>query len=120
MARTLLSLGASCAQADRDGATALERLVQESASPLIGLLVEADKVGIQSSINHISITSALSISWPLQRAIKQCNAEVAIQLLDAGASPEIDFDTFLKAAKHQPRHVFAFLPHISLSHSFGL
>lgn len=118
MARTLLSLGATCAQADRDGVTAFERLVEQNASALIDLVVEADKIGVQNSINHISIPAYHSMTWPLQRAIDRGDARLVLQLLEAGAVPQIDFDTWLKAMK-QSWYVLASPSHPRNTALFG-
>lgn len=99
MTKTLLGLGASIAQADLHGITAFQRLVEGSASELISLLLELDKVGVKSSINHIAIQSYHETIWPLETALEAGNVGLVLQLLQAGAVSQIDFETWLKVAK---------------------
>lgn len=114
MTKTIISLGASIAQADLHGITAFQQLVQGSASELIGLLLELDPVGVTKSINHIAISPWRmqgQTTWPLQVALDAGNVGLVLQLLSAGAVSQIDFETWLKAAKHSwygiPSHVLA-------------
>ena len=53
MVKTLLSLGATSAQADINGVTAFHRYAEENASELLELLWEMDKTGSRSAINHL-------------------------------------------------------------------
>ncbi|KAJ4414254.1 hypothetical protein N0V82_008036 [Gnomoniopsis sp. IMI 355080] len=100
MVKTLLSLGATCAQADMNGVTALHRLVQQKASELVELLIELDKIGVKKSINHLAfVRSGISTHWPLKGAIENGDCRLVRRLLDAGAAPQVDFELWLKAAK---------------------
>lgn len=99
MAKTLLSLGATCAQADLHGVTAFQRLVEANAMELVKLLIELDQVGVKNSINHVAFPSWHTVVWPLQRAVDCGDMRLALQLLDAGATSQLDFETWLKAAK---------------------
>lgn len=99
MVKTLLSLGVTSAQADLHGTTAFQRLVEEDAYELIEILLKFDQIGTKSSINHISITSWKSMSWPLQCAIEKGDVRMVLRLLESGAMVQPDFDTWLKAAK---------------------
>lgn len=101
MAKTILSLGATCAQADMHKITAFHRLVQQNASALIELLIEFDKIGVKNAINHMAFSSRDNeeTHWPLQEAIKNGDSRLVLRLLDAGAVPQLDFELWLKAAK---------------------
>lgn len=101
MTKMMLSLGATCAQADRNGITAFHRLVYEDASALVKVILDSDKVGVKNAINHMAFpTWSSSTRWPLKDAIKNDNTRLILQLLDVGAAPHTEFELWLKAAKH--------------------
>jgi ankyrin repeat protein len=102
MAKTILSLGASSAQADMKGTTAFQRIVEENAAELVEVLLAFDEVGAKNSINHLSFSNRQQIDSALQRAIEGGDVRLVLQLLDAGAVPQIDFEMWLKAAKQSP------------------
>lgn len=112
MARLLLKLGATSSQADSQGCTAFYRFVQHGDTELVDTLLETDKVGVKAAINHIVCAG---YSWnpettsPLHGAVQHGDPILILKLLNAGALPEVDFDTWLKAAKVGP----------SLSNSLG-
>lgn len=68
----------------------------------IECLWENDKLGLKTAINHVAVTGS---SWssvastPLMTAIDQGNAILVLKLLEAGANPDIDFDSWLQGAK---------------------
>lgn len=99
MAGLILSLGATCAQADLNGFTAFYRLVDASATELIEALLSLDKIGVKNSMNHITWVGWNEMYWPLQKAIQNGDVKLILQLLDAGAIPHIDYETWLKSAK---------------------
>lgn len=103
MARTILSLGASSAQADLKGFTAFQRIVEENATELVEVLLASDKIGVKNSINHIAFNGWQQIDTTLQHAIQGGDPRLILQLLDAGALPQIDFETWLKSAKQAAR-----------------
>ncbi|KAI3401593.1 hypothetical protein diail_10194 [Diaporthe ilicicola] len=99
MAKTILSLGASSAQADLTGSTAFQRIVEGNATELVEVLLAFDEIGVKNSINHIAFTGWYHTDSTLQHAIKEGDIRLILQLLDAGALPQIDFETWLKSAK---------------------
>ncbi|KAK0729206.1 hypothetical protein B0T21DRAFT_394537 [Apiosordaria backusii] len=100
MAKTLLSLGATSAQADLNGVTAFHRYVEENAESLLATLWEHDAVGTKTAINHISMRDIYSTAeTALGIAVKKGNLALVLQLLDHGAVPQIDFESWLKSAK---------------------
>lgn len=109
MTETILGLGASCAQADLHGTTVLQQLVEENSTELLGVLLELDKVGVQKSINHIAFASYSTTLWPLGTAAERGDLALVTQLLNAGAVSQVDFETWLKAAK-QSWYALAKLP----------
>lgn len=100
MAKILLSLGATSAQADLNGVTAFHRYVEENAESLLATLWEHDAVGTKTAINHISMRDQYSTAeTALGVAIKKGNLSLILQLLDHGAVPQIDFESWLKSAR---------------------
>ncbi|KAH8176109.1 ankyrin repeats (3 copies) domain-containing protein [Sarocladium implicatum] len=101
MARLLLRLGATASQADSDGCTAFQRYVEKAETDAMDVLISDDKTGVKNAINHLIIRG----SWmpetiaPLHTAIDRGDSIMVLQLLNNGAHPNIDFDTWLKAVK---------------------
>ncbi|KAI0387323.1 ankyrin [Hypomontagnella monticulosa] len=103
MAETLLSLGATSSQADMNGVTAFHRYIQGGKPELIESLWENDKIGLKAAINHVAINGNYhhsSCTTPLMTAIDNGDTILVLKLLDAGAQVQIDFDSWLKSAKH--------------------
>ncbi|KAG8165309.1 hypothetical protein KVR01_005584 [Diaporthe batatas] len=103
MAKTILSLGASSAQADMNGSTAFQRIVEENSTELVEVLLTLDEIGAKNSLNHLSFSGWQQMDSTLQHAIKGGDIRLVLQLLDAGAVPQIDFEMWLKAAKQSPK-----------------
>ncbi|KAI1339547.1 ankyrin repeat protein [Xylariaceae sp. FL0016] len=102
MSETLLTLGAAPSQADANGVTAFHRYVRTGTPELIQSLWENDKLGLKTAINHVAVSGSYwnaNATSPLVTAIDQGNSILVLKLLEAGAKPEIDFDTWLKGAK---------------------
>ncbi|KAI0394719.1 ankyrin repeat protein [Xylariaceae sp. FL0594] len=102
MSETLLSLGATSSQADTQAVTAFHRFIQNGNTRLIESLWENDKIGLKTAINHVAVTGYFyntSVTSPLITAIDQANPILVLKLLEAGAKPEIDFDSWLRSAK---------------------
>lgn len=105
MAKLLLRLGAMCSQAEGSGCTAFQRYVKSGKSEMVDLLLTNDKAGVKAAVNHLLLAGYSwnpSASGPLQIAIENGDSVLAIKLLDVGARPEIDLDTWLKAAQVSP------------------
>lgn len=69
---------------------------------VIESLWENDKLGLKTAINHVAVTGPTWSSHatsPLMTAIDQGNSILVLKLLDAGAKPGIDFDSWLQGAK---------------------
>ncbi|KAK4170229.1 Ankycorbin [Cladorrhinum sp. PSN259] len=100
MSKTLLSLGATSAQADLNGTTAFHSYVEKNSEALLESLWENDPTGTHSAINHNLFPSSWSVSkTPLQVAVQNGNLALVLKLLDQGAVPHINFEIWLKAAK---------------------
>lgn len=100
MALLLLRQGAMCSQAEGSGYTAFQRYVMNGNSEMVDLLLENDKSGVKAALNHLLVSGYAwnpDVSAPLQVAIENGDSILALKLLDAGAKPEIDLDTWLKA-----------------------
>ncbi|KAI0171986.1 ankyrin [Hypoxylon sp. FL1284] len=102
MAKTLLSLGATCSQADASGVTAFHRYIQSGQHKLIDSLFTNDKRGLKAAINHAAINGTwyrADCVTPLMAAVDKGDPILVLKLLEAGARPDIDFDSWLKSAK---------------------
>lgn len=72
---------------------------------LIDTLLDNDKTGVKTAINHFYFGG---YSWtpesiaPLHTAIEHGNSILVLKMLNAGSLAQIDFDTWLKAAKISP------------------
>lgn len=99
MTRTLLSLGATSAQAEMTGITAFHRYAQANAQSLLETLWELDPTGTKTAINHIAFSAYNGCEAPLQAAVGQGNLSLVVKLLERGAAPEIEFEAWLKGAK---------------------
>lgn len=99
MAKTLLSLGATSAQADLTGITAFHRYVKQKAESLVDTLWDLDKTGTRAAINHIAFPNFNRAETPLQTAAHHGDLSLVLKLLNNGALVEIDFEAWLKSAK---------------------
>ncbi|KAI0404447.1 ankyrin repeat protein [Xylaria palmicola] len=102
MCETLLSLGATSSQADADAVTAFHRYIQSNNMKAIESLWENDKLGLKTAINHVTLSGSYwhgEATSPLMTAIDKGNPILVLKLLEAGAKPEIDFETWLQGAK---------------------
>ncbi|KAI1094196.1 ankyrin [Rostrohypoxylon terebratum] len=102
MVETLLDLGATSSQADVNGVTAFHRYVRSGASELVDCLWAKDKIGLRAAINHVSVTGSFyncnNVS-PLSTAIDRGDPTLVLKLLQEGAMPQINFDSWLKGAR---------------------
>lgn len=99
MTRTLIKLGASCAQADLDQNTTLQYAIVEQPE-IIPTLNDADQTGVSRALNHLSASGYRwnpEISSSLMTAINARDSPTAIRLLGLGAKSEIDFSAYIKA-----------------------
>ncbi|KAK3329602.1 hypothetical protein B0H66DRAFT_31713 [Apodospora peruviana] len=99
MVKTILSLGATSAQADLNGVTSFHRFVEENAESLLDTLWELDTAGTKSAVNHTVFTNWGMSQTPLQISVKNGNLSLVLKLLENGAMSVIDFDSWLKSAK---------------------
>jgi len=99
MIKTLLGMGATCAQADLHGITVFHRFVEQNASSALETLWDTDKAGCQTALNHLAFPNNGKTVNPLIEAISNGNAELVRKLLAAGAGDKIDFESWLKSAK---------------------
>ena len=94
MTRTLLSLGATSAQADLRGMTALHRFVDEDARAVLDALLQADPAGAKMAINHLAKIDRARLRTPLCVAIMLGCRETAKLLLEHGAQAQIPYEAW--------------------------
>lgn len=105
MVLLLLNRGATSSQAENNGVTAFHRFIQSGQMEMIDTLFAQNQAGVRSAINHLVFAG---YSWntdviaPLHTAIEHGDPILILRLLEAGAKSEIDFETWLKAAKVSP------------------
>lgn len=94
MTKTLLSLGATCAQADINGVTVFQSYVELNAKSLIDTLLEADKTGAKTAMNHVMVPSYNTPRTPLQIAVREGRMDLILKLLENGAATQVDFESW--------------------------
>lgn len=105
MAMLLLKLGATSSQGDSNGCTAFHRYVASGKVDLIDTLWDNDKTGVKTAINHMVFGGGY---WnpetlaPIHSAVEHGDPILIMKLLNGGAGSQIDFETWLKAAKVSP------------------
>ncbi|KAK7424963.1 hypothetical protein QQX98_000241 [Neonectria punicea] len=105
MAELLLKLGATSSQGDSNGCTAFHRYVASGKSDLVDTLWDNDKTGVKTAINHMVFGGGY---WdpdtiaPLHSAVEHGDPILVLKLLNGGAGAQIDFETWLKAARVSP------------------
>ena len=104
MVDTLISVGASCSQADTSNVTAFHRFVRFGCAELVLNFLEKDRISAKAALNHLLVESAHF--WvrciptnPLISAIQTGDAIMVLKLLEAGAEPEIKFESWFNAMK---------------------
>ena len=100
VAKSLLSLGASSAQADMNHITAFHYLTAQSKVKLLKACLEDDGVAARSALDHSSLQNTYYrpfATTPLITAINAGNKVLVNALLDAGAKPIVDVEDFAKA-----------------------
>ncbi|KAF4472702.1 ankyrin repeat [Fusarium albosuccineum] len=107
MAKLLLKLGATSSQADSNGCTAFHRYIESGQMDLIDTILDTDTMGVKTAINHMVFGGSY---WdpetiaPVHSAIENGDSVLVLKLLNGGATAQIDFETWLKAAKVSPSH----------------
>ncbi|KAJ6256325.1 hypothetical protein Dda_8823 [Drechslerella dactyloides] len=99
MLRTLLKLGASSAQTDLEGATAVMRVIQRNDLECLKVMFEEDSASARAAVHNIHIQYGDRASNALIVALSQNNEEMAAFLLENGAAPEISIEAYVKATK---------------------
>ena len=101
MAKTLLSVGATSAQADMNGVTAFHSYVEANAESLLESLWETDPAGTKTVVNHITFRDYSSCQTALQVAVQNGNLPLVLKLLDRGAVAQVDFETWYVPPNHE-------------------
>lgn len=107
MTKTLLKLGASCAQADINQFTAFH-YISNQESAMLDVLKENDEPAMKRAINHLGVFGS---QWnpdarsPLMSAILKGDSLSALKLLEFGASTSIEFEDWMKSVETQHKDI---------------
>lgn len=102
MTQKLLQLGASPAQADIKRNTPLHYLAVSRYDELLSLYTHHDEPAVKRAINHLAFSGGQWEPQPYSAFIAAVNAKNvigAIKMLDAGASPSLEFSHVVKSAR---------------------
>lgn len=96
---TLLSEGAISTQADMNGISALHYSVSDAKLKTLQALTEGtNPAALKKAVNHVAIVKrgywASEVHVPLVTAIQRRQPDVIQYLLNVGAQPQVDFETF--------------------------
>lgn len=103
--KTLLSLGASSAQADMDEASALHYTVYQENVNILDILFDYDRPAATSALNHLRVEGSgwhHAVSSPLITAMKAKNLVAVGKLLSFGAKPTVEYEDYLSTL-YRPR-----------------
>lgn len=101
MTKTLIALGASPAQADLEGISALHYFAAKNAA-LLKTMISANQPGAKRAVNHLSISGSSyspEAKSALQSAIEHGDVPSIDALLELGAQPQVDFAAFMSSFK---------------------
>lgn len=101
MTNTLVNLGASSSQADANKITALHYFAAHGAD-LLKTLCRADQPAAKRAVNHLAMAGSDWMPEPISilQSATQKRDDAAVQvLLELGASPQIDFATYMDSFK---------------------
>lgn len=97
VAKLLLKLGATSAQADMNHFTVFHYVVANGQEDVLNLLLTDDKPVALSVLNNIASRSyGQMANTPLTTAIESGNQELVARLLRLGAQPVLSFDDWVK------------------------
>jgi ankyrin repeat protein len=103
----LLALGASSAQADMNGNSALNYVVANGNTEILDILLRFDAPAAKRAVNQLTIYGwehQASASTPLLAAIHGRQLSMVDKLLEAGAEIEIPREAFIRAFHHKFEH----------------
>ena len=101
MTKTLIALGASPAQADVEGISALHYFAAKNAA-LLKTMISANQPGAKRAVNHLSMSGSSyspRAKSALQSAIEHGDIQSVDALLELGAQPQVDFAAFMSSFK---------------------
>lgn len=96
----LLTLGASSTQADMNGFSALQYVVNHGNTEILDILVRFDEPAAKRAVDHLSIRGwqhSAEASTPLLTAIQARHVPMVDKLLDIGAEHSIQREVFVRA-----------------------
>lgn len=107
---SLLSLGASSAQADMNHVSIVHYLAAQRNIKVLKACFEEDTAAAKSVLDHVKVNSSYwrpDAHTPLTTAIERGDGDLVCFLLDSGAKPVIDIDDFAPAyAKSQEEYSY--------------
>ncbi|EUC43413.1 hypothetical protein COCMIDRAFT_38672 [Bipolaris oryzae ATCC 44560] len=101
MTKLLISLGASPAQADVDHMTALSYFAAYGKD-LVQTMISSNRPAAERAVNHLSWSNSVyrpDAKSILTTAINGRDPAAVEALLELGAKPEVDFDTYISSVK---------------------
>lgn len=97
VAKLLLKLGATSAQADTDHFTLLHTLAAINAGDILDVIFKYDRPAALGVLNCVGYSgTGEEYDTPLSAAINRRHDDIASQFLKQGAKPVIDFDDWIK------------------------
>jgi len=104
---TLLAVGASSAQADEFGISAINYVVANDKTEILDILLRFDASAAKRAVNRLKIYGwehRASANTPLLAAIRGRQFIMVDKLLEAGAEIEISREAFVRAFHHKFEH----------------
>ncbi|KAL9611524.1 MAG: hypothetical protein Q9167_003849, partial [Letrouitia subvulpina] len=110
VSKSLLSLGASSAQADMNHVSVVHYLAAQRNIRVLKACFEEDTAATKSVLDHVKVRASYwnpDAHTPLSTAIERGDSDLVRLLLDYGAKPVIDIDDFAPAyAKAQEQYSY--------------
>lgn len=100
VSKTLLSLGASSAQADMNRISALHYVIAKQNISVLRACFSIDEPAAKGALNHLVVRLSYArgtAETPLTTAIKTGDADLVSIALDLGSKPSIELDDFVSA-----------------------
>lgn len=100
VSKTLLSLGASSAQADMNRISALHYIIAKRQIPVLKACFNTDEPAAMGALNHVVVRLPYwreTVDTPFTTAIRTGDADLVNMVLELGSKPIIELDDFMSA-----------------------